>query len=232
MARKKLSDLPIAYKTGVAHFYGEPFFVNRHTLIPRKDTEVLVNEVIKIAEAGMRVLDLCTGTGCIAIMIKRLCPELDVVALDVSKKALGVAKRNAKLHRVDIEFVRGDMFDLQNIKDLDVIHGLDMIVCNPPYIRRNEIGKHDPSILYEPKLALDGGADGLDFYRTIARSAFGYMNDGGKLLLEIGFDQANDVKSLLASIGWSKIEITQDLAGRDRVVMAVWSATASPSLRA
>jgi len=160
LSREHFCQEPIQYKCGVAQFCNLPFYVNRHTLIPRPDTEYLVEAVLAHAPKNAHIVDLCTGSGCIAITLAL--HGFNVTAVDISRKALRVAKKNAKLHNAKVKFVRADI--LQG--------GLggerpEIIVSNPPYIRTTEIGKHDPSTLYEPKIALDGGADGLTFYRAI-----------------------------------------------------------------
>ena len=234
-----MGDKPLAYRQGKWHFLDNDLFVNRHTLIPRFDTEILVEAVLKCGLAKhAKILDLCTGSGAIAVALAK--EGYNLTASDVSKKALKVAKRNAKLHNLDINFIHSDLF--QNIKILPlakrggtptgewlidrstpkgggVSSKFDIIVSNPPYIKTNEIGKYDPSILYEPKLALDGGADGLDFYRRIAKEAGEYLNQGGILALEI--DEPEPVVAMLEEAGFKDIKVINDLNNLPRVIVGM-----------
>ena len=198
---------PLAQRFGGAFFCELPFYVNRHVLIPRFDTELLVEEVIKNSKAGSSVLDLCTGSGCIAVVLAK--HDFLVTASDISRKALRVARRNARLHNASIKFVRSNLFE--NIKQK-----FDVIVSNPPYIKTSEIGKHDKSILFEPRIALDGGADGLKFYREIIK------NSRGHLFLEIGHELENDVKKLLHEGGFRDIKVVKDKQGLSRVVHGIF----------
>jgi len=233
--KNKSGNLPIAYKCGVAYFCELPFFVNRHTLIPRFDTEILVETVILNAnDGGFSVLDLCTGSGCIAVVLAK--HDFDVTAVDISRKALRVAKRNAKLNDVKINFVRANLFETDIISNkFPSLEGwrrsrrgglksgtvrFHAIVCNPPYIKTADIGKHDKSILHEPRIALDGGADGLDFYRRIIADAPRYLNDGGQIFLEISHEQSDDIKTILQNNGFCDIKIVKDIQGLSRVVHA------------
>ena len=202
-------DKPIAYKFGGAHFCELPFFVNRHVLIPRFDTEILVETAVKHTKVGGRVLDLCTGSGCVAVVLAK--HDFRVTASDASRKALHVAKRNAKLHGVGIEFVRSNLFE-------KISPFFNAITCNPPYIKTREIGKHDASIFHEPRIALDGGHDGLEFYRKIIARAPKYLADGGKIFLEISHEQSADVKTILQHGGFCDIEIVKDQRGLSRVI--------------
>ena len=207
---KDTASKPIAYKFGGAFFCEMPFYVNKHVLIPRFDTETLVEQVLKTPPC--RVLDMCTGSGCIAVVLAK--HGFDVTACDVSRAALRVAKKNAKLHGADIRFIRSDMFE-------DIDGNFDVIVCNPPYIRTSEIGKHDKSILFEPRLAQDGGTDGLDYYRTFAGTAGQSLCPGGRVFLEIDKDAAKEVKSILRLGGFCDIQIIKDKANNERVVRAI-----------
>ena len=213
--KKHRRGIPLQYIFETAHFYGHAFHVNKHVLIPRNDTEILVETVLKRLKPNSRVLDMCTGSGCIAVTIKAERPDTEVTASDISKKALSIAQFNSEmiLEDVCIEFIRGDLFENINGQ-------FDCIVCNPPYIRTKEIGIEDKSIKREPKRALDGGDDGLIFYFRLSWIAREYLKDDGFLALEIGHDQGNDVRELLLDAGWDNIEVIKDLAGRDRVVIA------------
>lgn len=230
------THIPLQYITGEQSFYGMELKVNEDVLIPRQDTEILVEKILNdtasngadaaqlnmkewIEQVGrLRVLDMCTGSGCIAIALKKLGGFGHVFASDISRKALELADENARANGVDILFYESDMFsELGSLKDLD------MIICNPPYIRSDVIDTLQPEVKdHEPRLALDGGADGLDFYRIIAAEAPQHLRKGGKLYLEIGYDQADDVTKLLTDAGFKNITVEKDLAELDRVISAVW----------
>ncbi len=210
--------IPLQQLTGEQEFMGLPFVVNKDVLIPRQDTELLCETAIaKINErskkgAGLRILDLCTGSGCIAVSLKAFCPAAEVVAVDVSPAALVGAKGAAEWNQTGIGFLEGDLF-------ASVQGGFDFIVSNPPYIPAGIIRELMPEVsVHEPVLALDGGADGLAFYRRIAAESVGFLRPGAELLLEIGHDQAAAVSGLLEAAQFEEITIRQDLAGLDRVV--------------
>ena len=204
--------IPLQHLTGKTWFYGLPFTVNEHVLIPRQDTEILVEEALKYLKPGMRVLDLCTGSGCILLSLLHFCPEAEGTGADLSRGALETAGRNCERLGIQAEFVQGDLFE--NIEGT-----FDLIVSNPPYIRRAEIQELMEEVrCREPYMALDGHEDGLYFYRRIAEEAPRYLKPGGLLCLEIGFDQAESVSGLLRDRGFDEIETVRDLAGLDRVV--------------
>lgn len=207
--------VPLQHLTGEQEFMGYPFLVNEHVLIPRQDTECLVEAAVKEIkkESGnIAVLDLCTGSGCIAVSLKKLLPKAHVTATDLSAEALAVAKENAGRLQADISFLRGDLF-------APVTGQFDLIVSNPPYIETKVIGSLMPEVRdHEPRQALCGGADGLDFYRRIAKEAPAYLKPGGALYLEIGCEQGEAVTALLLENGFEKVSCLQDLAGLDRIV--------------
>lgn len=214
--KKRAEHVPLQYIVGETEFMGLKFKVNSSVLIPRQDTETLVEEALKVVQPGMKVLDLCTGSGCIIISILHSVPGVDGCATDISKQALNVARENAKLNDVQVMFEQSDLFDR-------VAGVYDVIVSNPPYIASAEILKLMPEVqLFEPQEALDGKEDGLFFYREIASGAKDYLTSGGRLLLEIGYDQGAAVSSLLADAGFTEIRVIRDLARNDRVVSAVW----------
>ncbi len=222
MIEKRCDSVPIQYITGVESFMGMDFKVNKHTLIPRPDTEVLVQSVIKyakLAQKSINVLDMCTGSGNIAVSLAKLLSCATIWAIDISYSAVEVARENVRLNGVEgkVEFLVGDMFcPLKNGTVFDII------VSNPPYIKSADISKLEPQVkLYEPQIALDGGMDGLDFYRElIARSAL-FLRSGGLLAVEVGYDQAACVIKMLKSNGsYKDIETVKDLAMIDRVVLA------------
>ena len=220
---QRASGVPLQYITKVQEFMGLPFCVNENVLIPRLDTEVLVEQVLGII-SGMelespKILDLCTGSGAIGISIASLSQGARVKLSDISEKALEVARKNAEINGVldRISFALGNMFS-----SLDGDEKFDLIVSNPPYIKSEIIETLDPEVKdHEPRLALDGGEDGLDAYKVIANNAFAHLKEGGVLALEIGYDQGEAVSFLLERTHYYKpAAIIKDLAGMNRVVIA------------
>ncbi len=210
--QKRAEHIPLQYIIGEQEFMGLRFKVNSNVLIPRQDTETLVEQVLKIVKPGMKVLDLCTGSGCVLISVLKNAPELTGMGSDISKTALLVAKENAKLHEVDAEWVRSNLFD-------NITETFDVIMANPPYISTGEILSLMPEVRdFEPENALDGGADGLDFYRKIAGQVKDYLNPGGYVYMEIGYDQGEAVSELMRNAGFTEVEVIKDLARNDRVV--------------
>lgn len=210
--QKRAEHIPLQYIIGEQEFMGLRFKVNSNVLIPRQDTETLVEQVLKIVKPGMKVLELCTGSGCVLISVLKNAPELTGMGSDISKTALLVAKENAKLHEVDAEWVRSDLFD-------NITETFDVIMANPPYIPTGEILSLMPEVRnFEPENALDGGADGLDFYRKIAGQVKDYLNPGGYVYMEIGYDQGEAVSELMRNAGFTEVEVIKDLARNDRVV--------------
>lgn len=209
---KRSEHVPLQYITGEQEFMGMTFKVNSNVLIPRQDTETLVEEALKVIEPQMEVLDLCTGSGCILLSILKNAPTVRGTGSDVSKQALLVAKENAKLHDLDAEWVRSNLFD-------NVSGPFDVIVSNPPYIAQAELLTLMPEVgQFEPVQALDGGVDGLDFYRRITEEAPQYLKNNGYLFFEIGYDQGRAVHQLMLDAGFSDVAVIKDLAGNDRVV--------------
>ena len=214
MATRRAKREPVQYLLGEQDFYGRPFRVEPGVLIPRQDTEVLVEEALKGLAPGSRVLDLCTGSGCILVSILCEGKGLAGTGTDISPKALALAKENAERNGTHADFVQGDLFE-------NVEGTYDLIVSNPPYIPTGDIEGLMPEVRdFEPHLALDGSGDGLSFYRRIAAEGQDYLSDGGKLYLEIGNTQAREVCGLLEAEGWEHINVRKDLAGNDRVVCA------------
>lgn len=212
---QRCGRMPLQYLTGEQEFMGLPFCVNEHVLIPRQDTEVLVEEAIRVIQKEMpkaAVLDLCTGSGCIGISIQSFCSNTQVTAADISEDALKVAQKNAKENQVPVEFVHSDLFK-------EISGSYDMIVSNPPYIPSKVIETLIPEVRdHEPIKALDGKEDGLYFYRRITEESVAYLKPGGYLLYEIGHDQGEAVSSYMRENGFDEIEVIRDLAGLDRVV--------------
>lgn len=216
---RRAAHEPCQYILGQTEFYGLPLMVNEHVLIPRQDTELLIAEALKILNlqdtASKRVLDLCTGSGAIAIAIAAMCPVCKVTAIDISEQALLVAEKNAEMNGVrTISFVRSDLFS-----ELDPDVRFDLIVSNPPYISDCEYEELMPEVKdHEPSLALKAGIDGLDCYRRLIAQAPGYLNPEGVLMVEIGYRQADAVTKLFQKAGFTDIRVMKDLAGLDRVV--------------
>lgn len=217
---KKLKDIadgkPLQYITNNQEFMKLNFYVDENVLIPQPDTEVLVEEVIKLSKAGSKMLDMCTGSGAIAIALAYYLKEVQVVATDISSKALEIAEENYKRNKKEnsIKFIKSNMFE--NINE-----EFDIIVSNPPYIETDEILNLNKQVQNEPHLALDGGKDGLDFYRIFANEAYKYLNKGGYLCLEIGYNQKEKVIELLNKTNkYSEIYAKKDLSGNDRIVIA------------
>lgn len=225
----RMQHIPVQYITGHQNFMGFELQVTPDVLIPRPETELLAERVINACE-GKDVLDLCTGSGCIAIAVRLLGKAKSVSASDISEAALAVARKNAKTFDADVLFRQGDLFDAwASCKD-GVQTGtaqehstekFDIIVSNPPYIPTDEIAGLMPEVReYEPMLALDGDEDGLQFYRRIAAECKTYLNPGGKVFLEIGCEQGKAVAELFRKAGFSNVQIYQDYAGLDRMVEA------------
>ena len=242
---QRLRRVPLQQIIGHAGFMGLDFKVNRHVLVPRQDTETLVETVLETEkDKDIRLLDLCTGSGCIAISLKYYGGYRDVTMSDKDRDALHVAIRNASIQKTEIRAVQSDLFEAFRTSDTDAdqenaeatgnageagsdaeasfeAERFDVIVSNPPYIRSDEIETLDPEVRdHDPRIALDGGADGLDFYRRILKEARGHLVPGGRIWLEIGYDQAEDVTLIAQENGYTGITVRKDLAGLDRVVGA------------
>ena len=212
--KKKIKQgIPVQYITNKQEFMDSCFYVNQDVLIPQPDTEILVEEVIQlIKQRKVNILDLCCGSGCIGISLKKFLENANVVLSDISQKAIEVAKKNAVLLNVDVQIIQSNLFE--NIKEK-----YDMIVSNPPYIETNVISTLSQEVQNEPHIALDGGEDGLTFYRKIIKEAPNYLNKKGYLCLEIGFNQKKAVIQLLQE-NFENMITKQDLAGNDRVIIA------------
>lgn len=213
---KRRRHIPLQHITGEQEFMGLTFEVNEDVLIPRQDTEVLVEEAMRYLHDGMDILDMCTGSGCILLSLLHYSNNCRGVGVDISQKALNVAERNAgRLNEskpVECRFVQSDLFE-------KIEGSYDLIVSNPPYIPTDVI----PTLMeevkeHEPIGALDGKGDGLFFYRRIASEAGKYLTRGGYLFFEIGYDQAQSVRQLMEEAGYKDITVVKDLAGLDRVV--------------
>lgn len=216
---KKISTgIPIQYITNNQEFMNLNFYVDENVLIPQPDTETLVEEVInEYKEKKCEILDLCTGSGAIAISLAKYINESNIVASDISMKALQIAKLNAEknLVRKKIEFIESDIFDKVYKDDFDII------VSNPPYIKTKVIEELDKQVKNEPYIALDGGADGLKFYKIIIENAYKYIKNEGKVFLEIGYDQKNELINLFKENNhYENIYSKKDLGGNDRIIVA------------
>lgn len=210
--KKRAERIPLQYITGEQEFMGLNFKVNSNVLIPRQDTETLVEEALKICQPGMKVLDLGTGSGCIVISIMKNAPGMTATGSDISKQALLVAKENGKLHEADIEWVRSNLYE-------NITGRYDLIVSNPPYIAQADMLNLMPEVRdFEPAGALDGGEDGLDFYRQIVAKSGDYLNKDGYLYLEIGYDQGPAVTNMMCAAGYREVSVIKDLARHERVV--------------
>lgn len=208
---------PLQQITGWQEFMGLRFSVTEDVLVPRQDTETLVEEVMRYLRDGMEILDVCTGSGCILLSLLRYSNGCRGVGCDISEKALAVAAQNAKELGISAQFIQSDLFE-------SIEGRFEYIVSNPPYIRKDMI----PTLMeevrdHEPLIALDGGEDGLDFYRKITREATEHLYSGGMLFFEIGYDQGEAVKLLMEEEGYEEVTVSQDLAGLDRVVYGTFN---------
>ncbi len=211
---QRVAHTPLAYIKGTQEFMGLEFSVNKQVLIPNQDTETLVEEAMRLMHDGMRVLDLCTGSGCIALSLLHYTNDTSAVATDISEAALTVAVQNAGQLKLTerVSFAETDLFPVQKEK-------FDLIVSNPPYIPTEVIETLAPEVKdHEPRLALDGTEDGLSFYRRIIRTAPEWLFESGWLILEIGYDQGEAVSAMMRENGFRDIEVIRDLGGKDRVV--------------
>ena len=228
-AEKRCGGIPLQYILGKWEFFGRPFYVGEGVLIPRPDTEVLVEKVLEhfAAEgnASPEICDLCSGSGCIAVTLKKELPKATVHAVELSSEAMPYLIKNIALNGADIKIIKGDVTDgrlLENFSDPDDIgefRRIDCIVSNPPYITDKEMTELSREVRREPEMALRGGADGLKFYRVISCLWREVLKDGGLLAFETGFEQGEAVRDILEKSGYENVSIYQDYAGRDRVVM-------------
>ncbi len=223
---KRASRIPLQHITGEQEFMGLPFQVNEHVLIPRQDTELLVEEAMRHLDDGMRILDLCTGSGCILLSLLKYSNECEGIGIDISAEALEKAQENAQRLDIDAVFLAGDLFeplaDFVSERTSDRL--FDMIVSNPPYIETAVIDTLMPEVReHEPFGALDGGEDGLQFYRRIVAQAPAHLRRGAVLLFEIGCGQGEAVIQLMQEAGFAEVKVLQDYAGLDRVVYGIKS---------
>ena len=226
MIGRRAERIPLQQILGEQEFMGFPFQVNEHVLTPRQDTETLVELVLRERpDPSQSVLDLCTGSGCIALSLARLGGYRRVWASDLSEEALKVAEQNAKglleeleENKAEFRLLKSDLFE-----GIPKEERFDILTSNPPYIPTEVIEGLEPEVRdHEPRMALDGDEDGLKFYRILAGEAGGFLNPGGAIYLEIGWDQGAKVEELLRQAGFQEIRTVKDLAGKDRVVRAGW----------
>lgn len=224
---KRKNHIPLQHILGKAYFYGLEFNVNENVLIPRQDTEVLVGEVIKLSKPEDNILDMCTGSGCIAISLAKNIKDSTVLGIDISLKALEVANSNKELNQADnVSFINGDLFTA--IKGGEITENyvpeeqylFDIIVSNPPYIPTGTIDElQDEVKLHDPIIALDGKEDGLAFYREITEKSKYFLKEDGYLCYEIGYDQGDSVSDIMREYEFRDVRVIKDLAGLDRVVI-------------
>ncbi len=220
LLKRRIKGEPVAYITGEWEFYGLPIKVSTDVLIPRTDTEVLVDRAIdelKEREPGARILDLCSGSGCVGLAIAANVQHCKVVLVDKSVKALKLSRSNVLINNLtrSVMCIEGDAMTYPPM----LLGQFDMIVCNPPYIPTDDIPKLDSSVKdHEPLIALDGGADGLDFYRSIASKWTSLLKENGALLFEVGVGQAADVKTIMEENGFKEISVYKDTIEVERVV--------------
>lgn len=213
---------PIQYILNKQEFMGIELYVDENVLIPQPDTENLVEEIISIAnnirkdkKKNLRILDLCTGSGAIAISLAKLLDNALVYASDISEDALKIAEENASTNMVNVFFFKSDLF-----KNISELYKFDIIVSNPPYIETDIIDTLSEEVKKEPRIALDGGKDGLEFYKKIIENSKKYLNNEGYIAFEIGYNQRLSVEELLKNKEYQNIYSRKDLSGNDRIVIA------------
>lgn len=230
-AEKRCCGQPLQYILGRWEFFGRTFFVGDGVLIPRPDTEVLVEKVLEhFKSAGNfspEICDLCSGTGCIAVTLKKELPKSTVHAAELSSEAMPYLVKNIQINEADVKIIKGDVTDgllLENFADPEDVgeyRKIDAIVSNPPYLTDKEMEELSKEVKHEPEIALRGGADGLKFYRIIPCLWREILKDGGLLAFEIGFEQGAAVKDILEKSGYENVTVHKDYAGNDRVVTGI-----------
>jgi len=213
---KRADRIPLQHITNEQEFMGLGFFVNEHVLIPRQDTENLVEEVLRYLHDGMKILDMCTGSGCILLSLLKYSNACEGVGVDISADALEVAKENARRLSLAPQWINSNLFE-------NVEGTFDIIVSNPPYIKTDVIENLEPEVKdHEPFIALDGDTDGLKFYRIISKDAREHLLRGGMLFFEIGHDEKDEVVTIMEEEGYREVTALKDLAGNDRVVFGTF----------
>jgi release factor glutamine methyltransferase len=222
LERRSLRE-PLAYILGKKNFWGRDFYVDKNVLIPRPETELLVEKISAVVKESnnTRILDIGTGSGCIAVTLALQNPGISIVATDVSENALFVAEKNARNFNVHekISFIKSDLFESFPMG----MEHFDIIVSNPPYIDSVILKGLASELGFEPQSALDGGVKGLDILRTLIQKSSQHLNNKGKIFLEIGFDQAKEVAAIFQQSNFKNIEIWKDFGGNDRIVKGEWS---------
>ena len=224
LIQKRCTRVPLQYLLGTQDFFGITLKVDSRVLIPRPETEQLCEKALELLKTMScptpHVLDLCTGSGAIAITIKKLYPNAKVLASDISAEALSLARENATLAEADVAFYEGDLFAALPKASAP----FDLILSNPPYISTADYRALQPEVLHEPSIALEAGTDGLCFYRRIAEKAPDHLTPGGILLMELGFDEADAVRAMLAENRFERITVLKDYEGLDRMIYGYLSA--------
>ena len=231
LLEKRLKGEPLQYLLGEWEFFGLPFKVGKGVLIPRPDTETLVEAVLdhfmRLGKLDPEIIDLCSGSGCIAVAIQKNLPQSKVTAVELSSEAFPYLTENIRRNGVDVKTMKGDVLNgdlLRNFtdpEDIGEFRKLDCIVSNPPYLTEKEMGELSPEVKCEPESALYGGTDGLKFYRVIAGLWKEILKEGGLLAFEIGCEQGEEVSDILRKSGYTDIKVMKDLGGNDRVVMGI-----------
>lgn len=230
-AEKRCSGIPLQYILGKWEFYGREFYVGEGVLIPRPDTEVLVEKILehfqREGNKSPEICDLCSGSGCIAITLKKELPRAIVHAVELSSEAMPYLVKNIRLNNADVKLIKGDVSDgriLENFsdpEDFGEYRKIDAVVANPPYLTDKEMTELSREVKHEPELALRGGADGLKFYRVISALWKEILAENGLIAFEIGWEQGGAVREILEKSGYSDVNIYKDYAGNDRVVMGI-----------
>lgn len=227
---QRARHIPLQHITGCQEFMGLNFKVSSAVLVPRQDTEYLVEEALIYVQDGMRVLDVCTGSGCILLSIMNYKNSIEGIGIDISNDALEIAKENARQLGISATFLQGDLYkaldEAENINTTDCTANaekFDVIISNPPYIKSEVIDSLMPEVKdHDPMIALDGGTDGLDFYRVIISNAGKYLRSYGHIFLEIGHDQGDEVRELLLQAGFCDVRIIKDYSGNNRVATGTY----------
>ncbi len=215
--QRRLAGYPLQYILGEWEFYGLPIKVGEGTLIPRQDTETLAEEIINyVKDSNKKVLDICSGTGCLAIAIKKYCKNSTVYSLELSEEAISFLYQNIKLNDVDVTVIKDDALN-PTLKET----GFDVILSNPPYLTKEDMNSLQKEVTFEPEMALFGGTDGLDFYRSIIKGFKEKLNDGGIFAVEIGMGQEKDVSKIFLDNGYKNITLKKDLCNIIRVITAI-----------
>ncbi|MDE6089026.1 MAG: peptide chain release factor N(5)-glutamine methyltransferase [Oscillospiraceae bacterium] len=225
MAQRRLSGEPLQYIFGEWEFYGMKCFVGKGVLIPRPETECLIDLVLQKFPKSeysekLNILDLCTGSGCVALALKKMFPDAEVIGIDCSPEALAYAEKNKNYHKLDVQFIQGDVLDAAFVENFtaNYFNLFDLIVSNPPYLTSQEMRTLQTEVSHEPAMALYGGLDGLNFYRKITEIWKTALKFHGMLIYEIGEQQGAAVSEILTSQNFRNVQVTQDLAHHDRIV--------------